>query len=74
MKIKHYAHSTEKSYMQWCSRYFGYCERNKLSNDSDAAFRDYLTHFALLRKTVSSVQNQHLYSSVFVQKCRSRNR
>ncbi len=66
LRIKHYARSTEKSYIQWCSRYLGYCERNKLSSDSDGAFRDYLTHLALSRKVASSTQNQAFNAILFL--------
>ena len=66
LRTRHYAPSTEKSYLQWCSRYLRYCERHKLETDSDGAMRDYLTHLALKRKVASSTQNQAFNAILFL--------
>ncbi len=66
LRIRHYSLSTEKTYLQWCSRYLQYCGKYKLESNSDCAFRDYLTHLALKRKVASSTQNQAFNAILFL--------
>lgn len=66
LRVRHYAKSTEKSYMQWCSRYLVYCERNGVTANSDTAFRAYLSHLALERRVSSSTQNQAFNAVLFL--------
>ena len=58
LQVRHYARSTMKSYLQWCSRYLVYCEQNGISANSDSTFRAFLSHLALKRRVSSSTQNQ----------------
>ncbi len=58
LKVRHYARSTQKSYMQWCSRYLTYCESNEIITNSDSAFKAFLSYLALNRRVLSSTQNQ----------------
>ncbi|NOQ22355.1 MAG: integron integrase [Candidatus Aegiribacteria sp.] len=66
LKVRHYARSTEKTYLQWCSRYILYCEQNEISAESDSAFKAFLTYLALKRKVSSSTQNQAFNAILFL--------
>jgi len=58
LKVRHYARSTVKTYLQWCSRYFAYCGQSDITANSDSAFKAFLSHLALKRRVSSSTQNQ----------------
>jgi len=66
LKVRHYARSTQKSYMQWCSRYFAYCESNEIITNSDSSFKAFLSYLALNRRVSSSTQNQALNAVLYL--------
>ncbi|MCD4709084.1 MAG: integron integrase [Candidatus Sabulitectum sp.] len=58
LRVRHYARSTEKSYLHWCGEYLRYCSKGAYDEQADASFRGYMTHLALVRKVAASTQNQ----------------
>ena len=66
LEVRHYARSTVKTYMQWCSRYFAYCECNEIITNSDSAFKAFLSYLALNRRVSSSTQNQAFNAMLYL--------
>ena len=66
LRVRHYARSTEKSYLHWCGEYLRYCLKSGHDKQADSSFRDYMTHLALVRKVASSTQNQAYNSVLFL--------
>lgn len=71
IRLKHYAYSTERSYMDWTKRFFNYLTKIKTKNFSsptlDASdIRDYLTHLAVKQRVSSSTQNQAFNALLFL--------
>jgi len=66
LRVRHYARSTEKSYLHWCGEYLRYCIKCEHDEQADDSFRDYMTHLALARKVASSTQNQAFNAVLFL--------
>ncbi len=66
LSIRHYAESTKKTYLGWCTRFIDYCDRNDIDAESDESYRTYLSHLALNRKVSSSTQNQAFNAILFL--------
>ncbi len=66
LRIRHYARSTEKAYLQWSSRFIEYCTQNCIGIDLDSSFRNYLSHLALKRRVSASTQNQAFNALLFL--------
>ncbi|MCD4776899.1 MAG: integron integrase [Candidatus Aegiribacteria sp.] len=66
LRIRHYARSTEKAYLNWSTRYFNYCMEMSIDIKSDSSFRNYLSHLALRRKVAASTQNQAFNALLFL--------
>jgi len=71
IRLKHYAYSTERSYMDWANRFFYYLTKIKTKNISSATLdasdiRDYLTHLAVKQGVSSSTQNQAFNALLFL--------
>jgi integron integrase len=71
IRIKHYAYSTERTYIDWAKRFFNYTLKLKKKdittsglNSSDV--RDYLSFLAMKRDVSSSTQNQAFNALVFL--------
>lgn len=71
VRLKHYAYSTERSYLDWAARFFEYVTRVKQKDLSDSPLteediRDFLTHLAVKRRVASSTQNQAFNALLFL--------
>ncbi len=71
IRIKHYAYSTEKSYVDWMKRFFHYMIEVKgkdLSQSKPDSFdmKDYLSYLAIKRNVSSSTQNQAFNALLFL--------
>ena len=71
IRIKHYAYSTERTYIDWAKRFFDYTLKVKKKdittsglNSSD--IRDYLSYLAMKRNVSSSTQNQAFNALLFL--------
>ena len=71
LRIKHYAYSTERSYVDWFQRFHAYLTDVK-SKDweslgaDEADVRDFLSHLAVKQRVLSSTQNQAFNALLFL--------
>ena len=71
LRIKHYAYSTERTYIDWFLRFHAYLTgvKNKdwetLGSD-EADVRDFLSHLAIKQRVSSSTQNQAFNALLFL--------
>ncbi|MEW6613871.1 MAG: integron integrase [Thermodesulfobacteriota bacterium] len=71
LRIKHYAYSTERSYMEWFKRFYNYVTGTKGKHwQKDGAdetdLRDFLSHLAIRQRVSSSTQNQAFNALLFL--------
>jgi integron integrase len=71
IRIKHYAYSTERTYIEWFQRFHKYLTTAKCKNwEKDGAdetdVRDFLSHLAVRQKVASSTQNQAFNALLFL--------
>jgi len=71
IRIKHYAYSTERTYIEWFQRFYAYVTDTKRKDwqkngvdESDV--RDFLSHLAVRRNVSSSTQNQAFNALLFL--------
>ncbi|MDH4233440.1 MAG: integron integrase [Nitrospirota bacterium] len=68
IRLKHYAYSTERSYLDWAKRFFRYVHETK-GNDALFASDDikqYLSHLAIKQRVSASTQNQAFNALLFL--------
>lgn len=62
IRIKHYSYSTERTYLDWCRRFFAYLEETKknswVEGFDERQVRDFLSHLAIRQRVSSATQNQ----------------
>jgi len=70
IRLKHYAYSTERTYLQWIERFVDYsleAGKKKKPADLDVAdFKNFLSHLALNQRVSSSTQNQAFNALLFL--------
>ncbi|MCE5212915.1 MAG: site-specific integrase, partial [Deltaproteobacteria bacterium] len=70
IRLKHYSYSTERTYLQWISRFIEYAkktEKKEASEKLDAAdCKNFLSHLALKEKVSASTQNQAFNALLFL--------
>ncbi len=68
IRLRHYSHSTERTYLQWVERFLSYALQGdrKLSELSSREFKDFLSHLALKQKVSASTQNQAFNAILFL--------
>ena len=70
IRLKHYAYSTERTYLQWIERFVDYSlEAGKKKSPADldvADFKNFLSHLALNQRVSSSTQNQAFNALLFL--------
>ncbi|MBN1380680.1 MAG: integron integrase [Deltaproteobacteria bacterium] len=71
IRIKHYAYSTERTYIEWVRRFYTYVTTVKQKNLKDRPIdstdmRDFLSHLAVNQKVSSSTQNQAFNAILFL--------
>jgi integron integrase len=71
IRIKHYAYSTERTYMEWFQRFYVYItdgkgrDWQKLGVD-ETDVRDFLSHLAINKRVASATQNQAFNALLFL--------
>jgi integron integrase len=71
LRIKHYAYSTERTYIEWVLRFHTYLTdvRNKdwqTQGADETDVRDFLSHLAIKQRVSSSTQNQAFNALLFL--------
>lgn len=71
LRIKHYAYSTERSYMEWFERFYTYvtntkCEDWQKQVVDETNVRDFLSHLAIRQRVSASTQNQAFNALLFL--------
>lgn len=68
IRVKHYAYSTERAYLDWIEKFFNYITVTRHKNKQIEAedIKDFLTYLAVKRRISASSQNQALNSLVFL--------
>jgi integron integrase len=69
IRLKHYAYSTERSYLQWGDRFFTFTAetgRKKFDDITTEDLRDFLSHLAVHQRVASSTQNQAFNALLFL--------
>ena len=68
LRIKHYAHNTEKCYVAWWRQFYVYTSGINPNELDTNHFKNFLTHLALERKVSAATQNQALNAILFLYK------
>lgn len=71
IRIKHYSYSTERTYLDWIRRFYGYVQEIKkkdtcIAMPDSSDVRDYLSHLAIRQRVSSSTQNQAFNALLFL--------
>jgi integron integrase len=71
MRIKHYAYSTERAYIDWFLRFHAYLTgiKNKdwkIQRANETDVQDFLSHLAIKKRVSSSTQNQAFNALLFL--------
>ncbi|MFH2137392.1 MAG: integron integrase [Candidatus Omnitrophota bacterium] len=68
LRIKHYAYSTERTYLDWVGRFFSYITavRNKNKEIEPQDIKEFLTYLAVRRRVSASSQNQAFNALLFL--------
>jgi integron integrase len=71
LRIKHYAYSTERTYIDWFKRFHTYLTGTKNKNwekqgADETDVRDFLSHLAIKQRVSSSTQNQAFNALLFL--------
>jgi len=68
LRIKHYAYSTEKTYIDWIRRFILFHNKRHPSTMAEKEIADFLTDLAVNKNVSASTQNQALNAIVFLYK------
>lgn len=71
IRLRHYAYSTERSYLDWAQKFFDYLvhikkESVKINTLYSKQVREYLTYLAVQKQVSSSTQNQAFNAFLFL--------
>jgi integron integrase len=71
LRLKHYAYSTERSYLDWAQRFFEYlCQAKKVKVQiamlNSEQVREFLIYLAVKKRVASSTQNQAFNALLFL--------
>ena len=66
LRLKHYSYRTEQTYLDWCRRYYQYCQKEKIDLKSSLSVKNYLTYLAVKRKVAGATQSQAFNSILFM--------
>ncbi|MBN2568796.1 MAG: phage integrase N-terminal SAM-like domain-containing protein, partial [Deltaproteobacteria bacterium] len=71
LRIKHYAYSTERTYIEWFLRFHAYLTGTKnkdweIEGADEKDVRDFLSHLAIKQRVSSSTQNQAFNALLFL--------
>ena len=65
-RLKHYAASTEESYVRWIRRYILFHDKRHPQDMGEAEIEAFLTHLAVDQHVAASTQNQALCAILFL--------
>ncbi len=68
IRLKHYAYSTERTYIQWTERFLEYIVqtiKKKISDVDSSDFKNFISHLALKKRVSASTQNQAFNAILF---------
>lgn len=68
IRIRHYSHRTEKSYIDWIVRYIRFSGYRHPAEMGEADVAAFLSHLAVERNVAAATQNQALNSLIFLYK------
>lgn len=68
IRLRHYSHRTEESYVFWIRRFILYHGKRHPSEMGDTEIAAFLSHLAVERHVSSSTQNQALSAIIFLYK------
>jgi integron integrase len=68
LRLKHYAYSTEESYVQWIRRYILFNHKQHPKDLGSSEISAFLTHLAVEGNVAASTQNQALCALLFLYK------
>jgi integrase len=66
LRLKHYAYSTEQSYVQWIKRYILFHDKRHPEDLGRAEIEAFFTHLAIQERVAASTQNQALSVLLFL--------
>jgi len=66
LRLKHYAYSTEKEYLNWCKRYILFHHKRHPKEMGKAEIEEFLTHLAVNENVSASTQNQAFSAILFM--------
>jgi integron integrase len=66
LRLKHYAYSTEESYVQWIRRFILFHQKRHPKEMGSPEIEQFLTHLAVEGNVAASTQNQALCSLLFL--------
>lgn len=66
IRLKHFAYSTEQTYLDWARRFFAYIAQRGRGDVRAEDARDFLSHLAVNRRVSSSTQNQAFNALLFL--------
>jgi integron integrase len=66
LRLRHYSYRTEKTYADWCTRFFRYAQANALDPRESETVKAYLSHLALKQNVSASTQNQAFNALLFL--------
>ena len=68
LRYRHYAYTTEKTYIQWVKQYIFYHNKRHPKEMGGEEIKAFLSHLAMNRNVAASTQNQALCPIVFLYK------
>ncbi len=68
LRVKHYAYSTEKEYINWCKRYILFHDKRHPQEMGKNEIEEFLTHLAVTENVSASTQNQAFRAILFMYK------
>ncbi|MFC1976219.1 integron integrase [Chloroflexota bacterium] len=68
LRVKHYAYSTEKEYINWCKRYILFHDKRHPQEMGKNEIEEFLTHLAINKNVSASTQNQAFSAILFMYK------
>ena len=66
IRLKHYAYSTEKTYVYWAKRFILYQNKRDPQEMGEKEIREFLTYLAVEENVAASTQNQALSALLFL--------
>jgi len=66
IRARHYSIRTEKTYLNWAVRFFGFCKSDQVNTANAGQVQLFLQYLAVERKVSASTQNQALNALVFL--------